>query len=402
MHIQSALYNGHEIIKSNHAPAVVHDLEDTLEIVEITRKRMLEKVKIPLCDEKKVKFTPPDYSKENYLATFTPHRHLTSEQIFWSSDIAKITLKPISAMTVYPPNTPARLVPKEKRSEADLIFDFKALDSQSTELTEKVTTLQEQSELFRAENAKINWHYKELYDSIKITHAKTIEKKTSLLTKNENLKVIQIFLWDLNSGCSKHMMGNRSRLKNFVRRFNGTVKFMNDHFGTIMGYEDYVISDCAISRVYYVEGLRHNLFFVGQFCDSYLEVAFGKHSCYVKDVDSVELLKGNRGSNVYTISVKDMMKSSLICLLSKASKNKSWLWHRRLNHLNFNTINDLARNDLVRGLPRLKFEKDHLCITPLDGPWTKYVSGGMTLLNISSTKHKERPLRVRLKINIVA
>ncbi|GKE13616.1 retrovirus-related pol polyprotein from transposon TNT 1-94 [Tanacetum coccineum] len=56
-----------------------------------------------------------------------------------------------------------------------------------------------------------------------------------------------------------------------------------------------------------------------------------------------------------------MMKSSPICFPSKASKNKSWLWHRHLNHLNFSTINDLARKDLVRGLPRLKFEKDHLC-----------------------------------------
>ncbi|GJX51569.1 retrovirus-related pol polyprotein from transposon TNT 1-94 [Tanacetum coccineum] len=82
---------------------------------------------------------------------------------------------------------------------------------------------------------------------------------------------------------------------------------------------------------------------------------------YRSSFDAVELIKGSRGSNLYTISVKDMMKSSPICLLSKASKNKSWLWHRRLNHLNFGTINDLARKDLVRGLPRLKFEKDHLC-----------------------------------------
>nr|GEX07218.1 retrovirus-related Pol polyprotein from transposon TNT 1-94 [Tanacetum cinerariifolium] len=89
----------------------------------------------------------------------------------------------------------------------------------------------------------------------------------------------------------------------------------------------------------------------------------GKHSCYVRDTDAVELIKGSRGSNLYTISIEDMMKSSPICLLSKASKNKSWLWHRRLNHLNFVTINDLARKDLVRGLPRLKFEKDHLCFT---------------------------------------
>nr|GEV34247.1 integrase, catalytic region, zinc finger, CCHC-type, peptidase aspartic, catalytic [Tanacetum cinerariifolium] len=78
-------------------------------------------------------------------------------------------------------------------------------------------------------------------------------------------------------------------------------------------------------------------------------------------MDGVKLIKGSLSSNLYTISVEDMMKSFPICLQSKASKNKSWLWHRHLNHLNFSTINDLARKDLVRGLPRLKFEKYHLC-----------------------------------------
>ncbi|GJW63207.1 retrovirus-related pol polyprotein from transposon TNT 1-94 [Tanacetum coccineum] len=173
--------------------------------------------------------------------------------------------------------------------------------------------------------------------------------------------VVQIVLWYLDSGCSKHMTGDRSRLRNFVKKFIGTVRFGNDHFGAIMGYGDYVIGDSVISRVYYVEGLGHNLFSVGQFCDSDLEVAFRKHTCFVRDLDGVDLIKGSRGTNLYTISVEDMMRSSPICLLSKASKNKSWLWHRRLNHLNFGTLNDLARKDLVRGLPRLKFEKDHLC-----------------------------------------
>nr|GEU47553.1 retrovirus-related Pol polyprotein from transposon TNT 1-94 [Tanacetum cinerariifolium] len=117
-------------------------------------------------------------------------------------------------------------------------------------------------------------------------------------------------------GCSKHMIGDRFRLKNFMKKFIGTVRFGNDHFGAIMG---------------------------------------------VWRLHGVELIKGFCGFNLYTISVEDMMKSSPICLLSKASKTKSWLWHRRLNHLNFGTINDLGRKDLVRGLPRLKFKKDHLC-----------------------------------------
>nr|GEU87982.1 integrase, catalytic region, zinc finger, CCHC-type, peptidase aspartic, catalytic [Tanacetum cinerariifolium] len=155
--------------------------------------------------------------------------------------------------------------------------------------------------------------------------------------------------------------GDRSRLKNFIKKFIETVRFRNDHFGAIMGYGDYVIGDSVISRVYYVEGLGHNLFSIEQFYDFDLEVAFRKQSCYVQDTNGVELIKGSHGSNLYTISVEDMMKSSLICLLSKASKIKSWLWHHRLNHLNFGTINELERKDLVRGLPRFKFEKDHLC-----------------------------------------
>ncbi|GJR64865.1 integrase, catalytic region, zinc finger, CCHC-type containing protein [Tanacetum coccineum] len=134
------------------------------------------------------------------------------------------------------------------------------------------------------------------------------------------------------------MTGDRSQLKNFMKKFTGTVRFGNDHFGAIMSYRDYVIGDSVISRVYYVEGLGHNLFSVRKFYDSDLEVAFRKHSCYVHNTDGVELFKGSRGSNLYTISVKDIMKSSPIFLLSKASKNKSWLWHRRLNHLNFDAI----------------------------------------------------------------
>nr|GEU38058.1 uncharacterized mitochondrial protein AtMg00810-like [Tanacetum cinerariifolium] len=82
-----------------------------------------------------------------------------------------------------------------------------------------------------------------------------------------------------------------------------------------------------------------------QFCDADLEIAFRNHSCYDRDADDVELIKGSRGSNLYTISIEDMMKSSPICLWSKASKNKSWLWHRRLNHLNFDNPFATADND---------------------------------------------------------
>ncbi|GJT09261.1 hypothetical protein Tco_0856303 [Tanacetum coccineum] len=108
----------------------------------------------------------------------------------------------------------------------------------------------------------------------------------------------------------------------------GTVRFGNDQTARIMGYGDYQLGNVIISRVYYVEGLGHNLFSVGQFCDADLEVEFRKNTCFIQNLEGVDLLSGSRDTNLYTISLDDMLKSSLICLLSKASKTKSWLWHR--------------------------------------------------------------------------
>nr|GEX22515.1 integrase, catalytic region, zinc finger, CCHC-type, peptidase aspartic, catalytic [Tanacetum cinerariifolium] len=197
------------------------------------------------------------------------------------------------------------------------------------------------------------------HDACVVAYIKSVN--ASIKSKSVKTPVVQIVLWYLDSGCSKHMTGDRSQLINFVHKFLGTVKFGNDHVAKIMGYEDYQIGNVTISRVYYVEGLGHNLFYVGQFCDSDLEVAFRQHTCFIRNLEGVDLLTGSRGNNLYTLSLRDMMASSPICLLSKASKTKSWLWHRRLSHLNFGAINHLARQGLVRGLPKLKFEKDHLC-----------------------------------------
>ncbi|GKB83886.1 retrovirus-related pol polyprotein from transposon TNT 1-94 [Tanacetum coccineum] len=96
-----------------------------------------------------------------------------------------------------------------------------------------------------------------------------------------------------------------------------------------------MLGNVTFSRVYYVEGLGHNLFSVGQFCDGDLEVAFQKNTCFICNLEGIDLLSGSRNTNLYTISLDDMLKTSPICLLSRASKTKSWLWHHRLSHLNF-------------------------------------------------------------------
>nr|GEW68277.1 hypothetical protein [Tanacetum cinerariifolium] len=160
-----------------------------------------------------------------------------------------------------------------------------------------------------------------------LTQSYWIEAMQEDLNEFERLEVVQIVLWYLDSRCSKHMTEDRSQLTNFVHKFLGTVKFGNDHVVKIMGYGDYKIGNVTILRVYFVEGLGHILFSVGQFIDSNLEVAFRQHTCFIRNLEGVDLLTRSRGNNLYTLSLGDMMASSLICLLSKASKTKSWLWH---------------------------------------------------------------------------
>nr|GEY23570.1 retrovirus-related Pol polyprotein from transposon TNT 1-94 [Tanacetum cinerariifolium] len=481
--------------------------ENTLVIAEITRRKMNDKMKDPECVTHKVKIAPHDYLKENFLATFTPQKQLTPDQIFWSQDLIKLKSKALKEQTTVSRQIKAltvelhtgltegergfkqtmecylkevipffktlkenfegiqKALTKEIKEMKDVFKELEVEVAQNVVdrkhdaierknlliandnliaecLSKEVFSVATNSELIVARfsethvaNTKVEArclalevelsnlrdkshhdNHEELvnhFSKLEVNHLNlqlkyqdfkdsfgnnpptpdkdtpnfdsvfVIGKMQAFLQGKDNVirqlknkisrlqetrsdtdrtfKVVQIILWYLDSGYSKHMMGDHSRLMNFVKKFTGTVRFENDHFGAIMGYGYYVIGDSVISMVYYVEGLGHNLFSVGKFCESDLEVAFRKHSCYVRDTNDIKLIKGSRGSNLYTISIKDMMKSSQICLLTKASKNKSWLWHRRLNHLNFGTINDLARKDLVRGLPRLKFEKDHLC-----------------------------------------
>nr|GEZ21595.1 integrase, catalytic region, zinc finger, CCHC-type, peptidase aspartic, catalytic [Tanacetum cinerariifolium] len=129
--------------------------------------------------------------------------------------------------------------------------------------------------------------------------------------------------------------------------FMGTVRFGNDHVAAILGFGDLQQGNILITRVYFIEGLGHNLFSVGQFCDSNLEVTFRRNACFVRNLEGVDLLKGDRSTNLYTINLHEMASASPICLMARASSTKSWLWHQQLSHLNFDTINDLARNDLV-------------------------------------------------------
>ncbi|GJS25054.1 hypothetical protein Tco_0453686 [Tanacetum coccineum] len=201
--VQPALYNGNEIIKTNHVPAIVHNSEDTLKIAEITRKKMNEKMKDPKRVKKKVKIAPHDYLKENYLATFTPQTQLTPEQIFWSKDLIKMksealkeqtpASRPIKVLTVYPPNTPATLVPgvlptqREKGFEqtkecylTKVIPFFKTLKKHFEGIQKALTKeVKEMKEIFEDLEAEVDQNaVNRKYDEI---------ERKNLLIANDNL-----------------------------------------------------------------------------------------------------------------------------------------------------------------------------------------------------------------------
>nr|GFC15051.1 retrovirus-related Pol polyprotein from transposon TNT 1-94 [Tanacetum cinerariifolium] len=146
------------------------------------------------------------------------------------------------------------------------------------------------------------------------------------------------------------MTGNLKLLINFVEKFLGTIKFRNDQIAPILRYGDLVQGAATIKRVYYVEGLNHSLFSVGQFCDANLEVAFRKSTCFICDLNGNDLLTGSRGTDLYSITLEDTNSPNPICLMAKATSSQAWLWHRRLYHLNFDTINLLSKNHIVVGL----------------------------------------------------
>ncbi|GJZ07427.1 retrovirus-related pol polyprotein from transposon TNT 1-94 [Tanacetum coccineum] len=186
----------------------------------------------------------------------------------------------------------------------------------------KVVPISTRKPKSQANKSVATYHKKTVASESTITNSKSYYRMLYEKTNKARIMIVQLILFIVDSGCTKHMTGNLSLL------------------------------------VYYVEGLNHNLFSVVQFCDADLEVTFRKSTCFVRDLQGNDLLTGNRGTDLYTISLQETTSSTLICLMAKASPTQSWLWHRRLSYLNFDYINLLSKKDgLVIGVTNLSMAR---------------------------------------------
>ncbi|GJX50516.1 putative ribonuclease H-like domain-containing protein [Tanacetum coccineum] len=174
------------------------------------------------------------------------------------------------------------------------------------------------------------------------------------------------------NGCSRYMIGNISYLSEYEPYDGGYVLFGHGG-GKITGKGIIKTGKLEFENVYFVKELKYNLFSVSQICDNKNSVLFTDSECLMlgKDFkvdDSHVLLRTPRQHNMYSIDLNNIVPyKNLTCLIAKASVDESMMWHRRLDHLNFKTMNKLVRNNLVRGLPSKSFENDHTCVACLKG-----------------------------------
>ena len=192
--------------------------------------------------------------------------------------------------------------------------------------------------------------------------------------------------WFLDSGCSRHMTGDKQCFISFIKKEGGLVTFGNNDKGQIKGKGTIGKNNSAkIEDVQYVEGLKHNLLSISQLCDSGFEVIFKPNICEVKQVTTGNIFfTGSRMKNLYVLFLDDIPAES--CFMS-IDKDK-WIWHKRAGHVSMKTISKISQLDLVRGLPKINFEKDKICEACARG---KQVKSSFKSNNIVSTK---RPLEL--------
>ncbi|GJT56921.1 putative ribonuclease H-like domain-containing protein [Tanacetum coccineum] len=199
----------------------------------------------------------------------------------------------------------------------------------------------------------------------------------------------------IGSGCSRHMIGNMSYLTDFEEIDGGYVAFRgNPKGGKIQGRGTIKTGNLDFENVYFVKELQFNLFSVSQMCDKKNSVLFNDIECIVLSLnfkltdESHVLLKVPRKNNMYSVDLKNIVpKGGLTCLFAKATSDESKLWHRRLGHINFKTMNKLVKGNLVRGLPSKLFENDQTCVACQKGKQHRASCKSKTVSSISQPLH---------------
>ncbi|GJV69162.1 retrovirus-related pol polyprotein from transposon TNT 1-94 [Tanacetum coccineum] len=166
-------------------------------------------------------------------------------------------------------------------------------------------------------------------------------------------------IWYLDSGCSRHMTGVKSYLHKYVEQLGPKVVFGDDSTRIIEGYGSIKCNGIFFTKVAFLNGLKYNLVSISQLCDATYIVQFDKKRGTIFNSNKEIVMISPRVRDVYVLDMTSSEQAS--CFFAKDTKNLNWLWHKRLAHLNFKTINKLAKQNLVIGLPSLVYSKNKPC-----------------------------------------
>ncbi|GJR75752.1 retrovirus-related pol polyprotein from transposon TNT 1-94 [Tanacetum coccineum] len=346
LQIKPTLYDG-SVITSQHAASPVVDDEETLILEEVSRSKMLAKQNDPMSKEKKVNTTPINYIELNRLSEDFENDRLLQQIMYQDVLLSVMNSTTLNGESVNLLNNAINqevfqkdsfsdnqnaLEIREYFENNDLKDQLQAKDTTICKLKEHIKSMQENDK-----EEKVKHEMDEIETiNIELEHSETQKpeikvysrrpKQVKSVGSSKKAKIVESKIannsepnhsWGSNdtnvSSSSSLVNGRLSRL------FFGTIRFENDQIAKIMGYGDYQLGNVIFSRVYYVEGLGHNLFSFGQFCDVDLDVAFRTNTCFIQNLEGVDLLLGSIDTNLYTISLDDMLKTSLICKRKKSS-----------------------------------------------------------------------------------
>jgi len=156
----------------------------------------------------------------------------------------------------------------------------------------------------------------------------------------------------------------------FTRKERGFVSYGDNNQDKILGKGVVGNPSNTIKDVMLVDGVKHNLLSIGQFCDNRFRITFNTQCCIIQHNDDKNVMfKGLCVDNVYVLDLYDVSSNGVKCLMAK--NEDYWLWHRRLSHVHFDLLNKVVSKDLVVGLPKIKFEKDKLCDAYQKGKQTR-------------------------------
>nr|GEV73550.1 retrovirus-related Pol polyprotein from transposon TNT 1-94 [Tanacetum cinerariifolium] len=368
---QQSLYDG-KVLLEKHYPPVVHDSEETLQLAQESREKMKQ------------------LNKEIKLANYTKINHLSGEADKFIGDFKSLAKEADESLT------------KHKALELEIKRLLRAVVSEDimsvvqkasvvdtsnlqTELELTLNSIPTPQESKVVKNNKViaprmfRIHpFKIFREENHVPHTVRASARTTSITVSQPPVISKKDVNSDSNGLSSTGIDNtktrrlqpRSNTKNdrvpsvskSSRSKTKGVEVEEHHRNLLLSKNTkHMSSTCNNIKLDSQNVISKVVCAIWPFCNSNLEVAFRRNGCFVRNLKGVDLLKGDHSTNLYTINLHEMASASPICLMARASSTKSWLWHQCLSNLNFDTINDLAKNDLVSGLPKFKYHKEYLC-----------------------------------------